>query len=659
MTSGYFDKENFKANQESYPNLAVLDENVKSMLGTKQARDWCTSRKEMEICRIHPVYWLEKYGFIRKGEVEGGEEEVGIIPFSLNNVQLQISNQIAPAFHKKPWKRVQRIVLKHRKAGISTLIAGYDYWLLRFIRGMFGFAIADLGSHTDNIMAMIQMFHEKDKCGAGLDPKFRRPTKMPMPGKKKGLKLSNASMMERDSGENSNPGTSGTINILHMSENAKWRDPGNAETSLLNSMPRKGFVFAVKESTAFGLNKYAKDCEEAEKGRTNWDFTFISWKDLPDCEYELSLGEEVKYSEEEAELVAAYKLRPGHIKFRRDRIELLGSIDKFRQDFPLNSREPFLITGSPFFNPRIVQDRINQIKFYRDWREMGWEFCETAYPEVVQRVNHHPRGKREALAVIEDREVEPQQRCLTINNGKVTLLPEKKDRDIPEALTVFHGPAKNKRYLVVIDVAEGIQTDEYTSDNSIIEVLDPWRREQVAEWGGIFDEEMTAHYAVMIARLYNDADIAPEMNNKCGGLLKAELEKTGYRKFFQRQRVSAQGRGERQFGWETTAGNKKEVCGQFRMDFKNQDCLIHSLPLLEEMLYFTDTKGRLEASSGTDDRVMATSIGLKIIASTPVYTRPVKNPVVDDRNLQIYSEHADPFVTTREERKREAGRRYC
>ena len=62
------------------------------------------------------------------------------------------------------------------------------------------------------------------------------------------------------------------------------------------------------------------------------------------------------------------------------------------------------------------------------------------------------------------------------------------------------------------------------------------------------------------------------------------------------------------------------VGGRFRLGVKNGDCWVHSLPLLEEMLFFVDNRGKLGASSGhTDDRVMTISVGCKVIAETPTY----------------------------------------
>lgn len=644
-----------------YPNLAKLDSKVAELLGSDEAKGWDVAQKEYEICKIHPIYWMEEYGFIRAGQIEGGTDEVGIIPFTLNTVQLQIADKICAHLINVPWTRIQVLILKHRKAGISTLIAAFDYWFMRFVRNCNAFLIADLGSHTDNIAAMVELFHQRDACGSELTGEMHCPKKVPMAKNKKGLKLSNGSMVELDSGENPNPGTSGTIQICHMSESSKWRGGGlTQETSLLNSIPRKGFAFIAKESTAFGLNKFAQDCEAAEKGLSNWEFIFISWKDLPDCEYEVLSHETIEPDIDEEELITAYKLSLGHIKFRRSQIELLGSEQQFKQDFPLNSREPFLITGSNYFNIELVQDRINEIMFFRDWRGSGWEYVKSHYPDRIPKLEGHPRGLKEALNILEMNNASPSVVSLTSNKNRISFVAVEKAKPEEGAMTMFYPPVRDRRYVVTVDVAEGKQTSEYTSDNSVVEVFDASRREQVAEWGGVFDEEMTAVYAVMIAKLYNKATVVPEMNNRCGGLLQANLEKLGYRNIYHRQKISSQ-TVNREFGWLTTRGNKQNVCGRFKQDFKNRDCLIHSIPLLEEMLFFIDTKGTLGASSGhTDDRVMAASVGLKVIEITPEYHQPMRksSTAFSDAHLQVYPEYQGGFVNQKKTKKLEALRRY-
>jgi len=467
---------------------------------------------------------------------------------------------------------------------------------------------------------MIQLFFERDICGEGCDnPKHRPLTRKPMPKNKKGIKLSNGVILEQDTGENSNPGTSGTINVVHMSENSKWRDPENAETSLLNSVPRKGFAFVIKESTAYGINKFAHDCKEAAIGKSIWDFCFITWLDMPDCEDPVFPGETLDLTPTEKELMATYpKMRLGHIKFRRRQIDLLGSEALFRQDFPLNPREPFLVTGSNYFNVAEVEKRIDTLSFYKDWKTHGIDAIKEKYPDLMVRMASHPRGAREALSVISETCVAPRIVELSETmDGSASYMPNESAKLDYGAALMFKPPRRGGKYVVSIDVAEGKKTAEYTSDNSIIEVFDGRTREQVMEWGGNFDEEMTADMAIIIAKIYNKAVIVPEINNKCGGTLLTLLLKSNYPNIYKREVIHGNMR-KSDWGWDTKSGIKREVLNQLKLDFKNGHCLLYSEKLLEEMLYYMDTNGRLGAADGhNDDRVQATAVALMVINITP------------------------------------------
>ena len=631
-----------KFDTELYPNLALLDEKVKELLLSDAAKTWDTPRTQYEICKVHPIYFLEEYGWIRPGEVYLGSLSAvtGAEPIRLvlNPVQLKVADNLCAHLVGNTFTRVFAIILKHRKGGISTLIAGFDYWFQRFYN-LDGFAIADVNSHTDNIMTMIQLFQERDTCGKGAKNIDHRPLPaVPMTKNKKGMRLRNGAMIEQDSGENPNPGTSGTINVLHMSEFSKFRESsmGNAETSLLNSVPRKGFVFVIKESTAYGINKYAQDCENALQGKSSWELIFVTWLDMPDCEDDIYPGESLDLTKEEKEMMAAYpKMRLGHVKFRRRQIELLQSPQRFRQDFPLNPREPFLITGSTYFNASLIKRRVDEINFYKDWKTLGLDKIRSKYPDFIMRITHHPRGLNAALARLEDDCVIPQTVEFVMNilydenpkprvnqrgnssDGLVSYVHNPEAKVDEGAALMFREPRKNGRYLVIVDVAEGKKTADYESDDSEIRVLDCIRREEVLQWGGVFDEEMTADYAIRIAKIYNNAMIVPEMNNKCGGLLWGYLDRSGYRNLYYRETISGNKR-KREPGWDTKSGVKKEVCGQLKLDFKNGDCLLHSLKTLEQMLFFVDKKGKLGASDGhKDDAITCVSVGLKVISITP------------------------------------------
>jgi hypothetical protein len=363
---------------------------------------------------------------------------------------------------------------------------------------------------------------------------------------------------------------------------------------------------------------------------------------MPDCEDQMYPGETLEYDVEEKELMASYPaMRPGHIKFRRRQISVLESAERFKQDFPLNPREPFLITGSNYFNTRLVQERIDEVTFYRDWKVQGLDRIRERYPDLMVKFIHHPRGIRAALSKLEEDCITPVMTVFSENlDGNISRVHEPKAKMQDGAAQVFKAPISNHKYILTVDAAEGKKSNQYTSDDSVIEVFDCFTQEQVCEWGGTFDEETTAHYAVMIGRAYNNALIVNEMNNKCGGLTWGFLEKSGYKNLFYRESVNSNKR-HKEPGWDTKAGIKKEVCGQLKIDFKNGNCLIHSLDLLSEMLYFIDNQAKLGAAEGhKDDRVMAASVAMKVISITPNLKKPEKKLVtpVDEMSMGTYAE---------------------
>lgn len=94
-----------------YPSLAALDEKVRLFLLKPEVATWETPRIEYEICRLHPVYWMEEYGYIKAGEMEGGSDQVGIIRFKLNDVQLQVADRICSHFVPEKWTRDRKSVV--------------------------------------------------------------------------------------------------------------------------------------------------------------------------------------------------------------------------------------------------------------------------------------------------------------------------------------------------------------------------------------------------------------------------------------------------------------------------------------------------------------------------------------------------------------------
>ena len=583
--------------------------------------------REQRLCQINPFYWMEHYGQIQSAKIEGGD--VSIIPFQLNRAQLILANECAPYLLSRDSQRVKLIVLKSRKQGVSTFFAALDYIFMRSISGCGVFIIADKNKHTENIYRMITLFWEKDTLPG-------KPTGKTISRNKQGLFLSNRSMLEMDSGETKHPATSQTIQVVHMSENSKWPQLLDAETSILNSVAREGFVWLVKESTACGINKWKSDCLAALEKKSSWKFVFLEWPDMADCSIELTEEERSTFSPtgEESELMETFSLTPGNVKFRREKIAEIGAA-KFKQEFPLHPREPFDVSTTTYFDPLLVEDRKQEIEFYRVWKERGYDDAVAQFPTITAEIKNWTAGAEAWLQDLSRRCRIPNLVTVSIVKNHVTFAPVDSPKEDSGQVTMWLAPNRRRKYIVSVDPAEGISSDGYTSDYSVIEVYDCYAREQAAELRGLYDEELTARYAVLLARLYGDPMIAVEVNSKCGGAVLTYIkERYHYFNLYRRQTVSRSRTITNDEGWRTTSGNKQSLCYVLKIHFKEGDCILHSIPLLEEMANFVEEKGKLRAAMGhTDDCITASAIALHIIDSTPML-RSIKTSEVELRLLE-------------------------
>jgi len=142
-----------------------------------------------------------------------------------------------------------------------------------------------------------------------------------------------------------------------------------------------------------------------------------------------------------------------------------GSEEDFAQEYPAYPEEAFVVTGTLVFDKRRLK---------------------LAYENTKP-----PKVKCEVKAYLRD--------PYNINYEIV------KNRD--GRLWIWEEPKSRHVYRIGVDVSEGVGRDY-----SAIEVFDCLEREQVAEWQGYADPITLAYICVAIARFYNEAKIAIELN---------------------------------------------------------------------------------------------------------------------------------------------------
>lgn len=177
-------------------------------------------------------------------------------------------------------------------------------------------------------------------------------------------------------------------------------------------------------------------------------------------------------------------------------------------------------------------------------------------------------------------------------------------------VSIWKKPREGRRYVLSIDVAEGIG-----GDRSVIEVIDQLTLEQVAEYAS--DKIKPADLGDLACKLgyyYNTGLIAPELNNH-GHTVIQRLKDNRYPNIFRMVNLSdRRDKKVKKLGWETNSKTRDLILDEMDDHLTDKTTKINSAKLKGELQTFIiNDEGKREAKTGThDDRVIAYAIGLKI-----------------------------------------------
>ena len=156
-------------------------------------------------------------------------------------------------------------------------------------------------------------------------------------------------------------GRSDTFNNLHISELAFWGN-GAKETAigLFQSVPNLPNTMIIIESTANGYEYFKSLWDLAVKGESDFIPIFVGWNEM--IEYQMPYtGFEL--SKKEKELQELYSVTLEQLTWRRWCIQnnCGGDEEQFTQEYPINSQEAFLSTGTCPFNKEKIINRLQVI----------------------------------------------------------------------------------------------------------------------------------------------------------------------------------------------------------------------------------------------------------------------------------------------------------
>lgn len=538
--------------------------------------------------------------------------------------------------HGRP---IRYIILKARQMGISTLIEALCYWWTSTHRYVTSVIIAHEKNAVNSLYKMFRRYYEYSHPFFQPDRKYNTKAELVFDvsdeikkeyaeaGKTPpGLQSEIKTMVAADG-----KGRADNINFFHGSEVAFWDDSADIVSSALQAVPMAPESFVFLESTANGIGGYFYDeWQLAMRGESQFKPLFFPWHQH--YKYELPATDEDlgHLDDEEKALYDLFEERnyareswPRKIAFRRrKKLEFRTDPKKFYQEYPSTPEEAFLASGRPVFDVKMLQA---MEKIARD--------AEKTHPYMCGEII-----KNEDTAAI-DKYIFKEFRRVS-------------DTSDPSALRVWWLPEKGKKYVIGVDVSEGIEIESSKGkepDFSVITVFDVTARKVVARWRGLIDPDLLGDEVFAIGMFYNKALVGVEINNH-GLTTAAKLKNTFYRNLYMRETAEDEQFQVRtsKFGWLTNKKTKPVMINELVRSIRENDIIdLDVVSIREHMSYVRDDNGSMNAQQGQhDDCVMSLAIALQMAEWSAYDTEYAKQQIYKPtRNTNATNSSTDSSTT--------------
>lgn len=263
------------------------------------------------------------------------DKEANLVPFVLNPAQLHIHDRIETQRREKGYVRC--LILKGRQQGASTYVEGRFYWKASLWRNVHVYILSHEQESAEAIFAMGDRYHRHNPIA-------------PVTGKSNAKELSFERLQSKYAVATAGSKATGrgqNITLFHGSEVGFWKSDSDHFAASVQGVALLPGTEVILESTANGTSgEFWKRWQEAEAGIGDYIAIFVPWfwspeytRDLPEG-FELdTVAEEGELSE--AEYAEAYGCDLGQMCWRRYKIHELGSMGKFKQEYPANPAEAF------------------------------------------------------------------------------------------------------------------------------------------------------------------------------------------------------------------------------------------------------------------------------------------------------------------------------
>lgn len=441
------------------------------------------------------------------------------------------------------------ILLKYRRGGFTTAELAESYRIVAEQPHARVVTLAQTSEDTETIFEIATRFYENDPTPPYRKNENKRVLHFP---------VIDTRLYARTAGGKA-PGRGATLRKAHLTEVAFWMQGPDQDRKVrhaIGSMMQSASTGEIiAESTPNGANHFKTMYEQAKKGLSSFFPIFLPW--YVDTYNRKRLTDdgitEIRDTITDAEqaLIDAHGVTFEQIAFRREKQLELGPM--FRQEYPENDIDCFLVTGHGYFNADLIADAVRAVN---RWRAL------------------HPADMYY--------------------------------EDLPGGYYIqWSRPKKGHRYVMASDCSEG--TD--AGDPNGAKVIDVADGSEVAAFHGQFTPTEHAKLAIEVGRKFNGALWAVEREN-FGNSVLLLAQQNGYAPLYHAEDGKpgwSTNAITRPIGLETL---RNWLVAQRAVNFEG----LRDLHLLSECTTFKKQRsGKYEADSGAhDDAVMKTMIALEV-----------------------------------------------
>ena len=491
-------------------------------------------------------------------------KERQLVPFKLNEFQRRLFETILPMVKKETRldRRHRVVVVKGRQVGASVGVVALINNICAFVSGMEHLNVGHVFPVGDTITKFYKQKVEPIITGVHPDlfPTMTRETLsssiLTHYKDIKGIPRDNYYELI-SSGASSI--RSSTVNVLLEDEVAFYTHPEQLEDAILPAVPDYGFSLIVylstvsDKKTTFFLDKI----KTARDNPEDWSLVFVPW-------------------------YFTYPERPVGIDF--DSLIL--------SEYEANVMVP------AFERDHLPRERWGDcIDWYRrraqDGTSMKMEYPTTLEEVLTMGEDEKVFGTETLQKQEKNIEDAPYYRLITDN---LTEKVEAQQVEDETPLKIYRSPVYGRRYRLTVDpiTAQSDQTDFFS-----MSMWDTQSHEQMAVFHGRgFSDDDYADQAVCMAKIYNNAEICPEIN-VASGFIAGVNNRHYYRWFYANDKA----RKNKEIGLRTTASSKERMIDQLKTLLDREIIIIHDRDTLDELNNFVK-KVRLRGD-GTKSVYMA------------------------------------------------------